>query len=56
MDNYVIEKSLEDQDRPFNVQGSQLNWTPDMNNGGYSSGQVMFDLTTFSNGGRYFRL
>ena len=53
MDNYVLEKSLEDQDNTFNIQGSQLIYAPDMNNGGYQSGQIQFDLTTFSNGGRY---
>ena len=52
-DAYSISQSLADQDNDFLTNSRNFVWINDSNNGSYQN-QVVFDLASISNSGRYF--
>ena len=54
MDEFVYYNSQSENKTEFIFQNVQHTWVPDSNNGSYPSAQVIFDLSTLSNSGKFF--
>ena len=53
MDEYAYFSSQTEQKTDFLFSNVQQNYVQDQNNGSYANGQVVFDLATLSNSGKY---
>ena len=53
MDEYAYFSSQTEQKSEFLFSNVQQNYVQDQNNGSYANGQVVFDLATLSNSGKY---
>ena len=53
MDEYSFHTSTQEQDNEFLFSNRQYVYIPDQNNATYSNGQVLFDLASLSNSGRF---
>lgn len=52
-DEVTLQNSLQSQENIFDFQNRQFTYVPDQNNGSYPSGQIVFDLASFANSGKY---
>ena len=52
-DEYSFYASQVENKTEFLYSNVQQNYVPDQNNGSYANGQVVFDLATLSNSGKY---
>ena len=53
MDEYSFHTSTQEQDSEFLFSNRQFVYIPDQNNSSYNAGQVLFDLASLSNSGRF---
>ena len=53
MDEFAYYNSQNEQKNEFIFQNVQHVWVPDQNNGSYPNGQVLFDLASLSNSGKF---
>ena len=52
-DEVTLQNSLQGQEPVFDFQNRQFTYVPDQNNGSYPNGQIIFDLASLSNSGKY---
>jgi len=52
-DTVTLQNSLQSQENIFDFQNKQFTYVPDQNNGSYNNGQIIFDLASFANSGKY---
>ena len=53
MDEFAYYNAQNEQKNEFLFQNVQHVWCPDQNNGSYPNGQILFDLASLSNSGKY---
>jgi hypothetical protein len=53
MDEFAFYNSQQEQKNEFIFQNSQYVYCPDQNSGSYPNGQVVFDLASLSNSGKF---
>ena len=53
MDEFAYYNAQNEQKNEFLFQNVQHVWCPDQNSGSYPNGQVLFDLASLSNSGKY---
>lgn len=53
MDEFAFYNSQQETKNDFIFQNSQFVWVPDSNNGSYPNSQVIFDLASLSNSGKF---
>ena len=53
MDEFAYYNAQNEQKNEFLFQNVQHVWVPDQNSGSYPNGQILFDLASLSNSGKY---